>query len=121
MVPMTLQGVRVRLAALLDTGSNVSLLPVAAVDDLAIPFSDDGRGKVLSGFGGSNRASGSAVLRVTLGTYTRPVRFLVAPSASLIILGLEDLSAFGISLNCLNYEVKLKNGEALETAGGRQH
>lgn len=118
-IPITVQGVPLKLAALLDTGSSVSIFPLSGVHELDLRYSEDRKGVRLKGFSGSETSSGSMTYRVKVGTVTRSINFIVAPGASIIILGIPALSAFGITLDCAKMCTKLGEGEEVESARSR--
>lgn len=85
---------------LIDTGAEVSLLPLSFCKRWGIDVKGM-RKTVLEGFNEtSSPVIGSVVLRTSVGSWTRNIEYLVTKDTSKIILGYPALQSFKLKIDC---------------------
>ena len=104
--PAYIRGVRFP-KCLIDTGSQVNLIPLKLLTKHGLFFDKAGIQKV-QGFNGSEGSiigSLTCPVQIGSGSTERELEFLVCPSVSNPILGLPALQKFGLMVDCENREL----------------
>ena len=103
--PAMANGVRLS-RCLVDTGSEVSLLPKSVAVKYGFTVNKAGISALLDFHGGSSAVDGSAALDLQIGPTTmQGCEFLVSPAISVPIIGLPALQALGIRVDCAEGEL----------------
>ena len=104
--PITVGGVRFP-RALVDTGSEVDLLPMREVQKHGLTYSPGGV-KVIKGYDGTKGAvAGSLTCGLSFGPRKeeKRVEFLVCPKLGVPIISCGTLRSFGYAVDCMNSEL----------------
>ena len=96
---------------LIDSGSNINILPKKVAESYGIAISPSDT-KSVSGFNGKSTAVlGRVVVQTRIGSEQEPVTYLVMDEASKIILGSPALEQFQFRLNCGERYLETRTGD----------
>ena len=91
---------------LIDTGSEVNVMPKSAAVKFGYTISKAGVKALIDFHGGSSAVDGSTALELQIGPTTiKGCEFLISPAISVPIIGMPALHALGITVDCMAGEL----------------